>query len=171
MKNKLIGILAILLSLSPLFVVNARAQSDSATFFISPWDTLGYWEFNDTNWLSDWWYAPVSFTNLDNVASWDGNALQVDSSDPAWLQYNLVEDDGHTNLMFEQGTVRLWFQPNWDSASLGGDGPGDWGRFLDAGDYEFQFRLVESLPRSRWGQCNPLRPNQRCGHELSERPH
>ena len=132
MKKRLVGILSVLLSLTQLFMGNASAQNDeSQNFAITP-DLLDYWEFNNTNWLSDWGYSPRSFTNIDNVAGWDGNALQVDNSDAAWLQYN-AENDGWPALTCDQGALRFWFQPNWDSGSLGGSGPGDWGRFIDAG--------------------------------------
>ena len=47
----------------------------------------------------------------------------VDSTNAAWLQYNVVEADGATNLTVDQGTVFFWFAPDWASADQGGIGP------------------------------------------------
>jgi hypothetical protein len=110
------------------------------TFPVNPY--LDSWSFYDpTNWLSDLSYAPIGFTNIVNDdscwASDDGvldcNGLLMDSSDPAFLNYKTVEDDGHTNLICSAGTLWFWFSPDWDSESQGGAGPGDWGRFVDVG--------------------------------------
>jgi hypothetical protein len=96
-----------------------------------PYFQLSTWSFNDTSWYSDLGYAPVSFTNLNNPPSFDGNALQVDSTNTAWLQYNITESDGTNNLTFNAGTIELWVLPDWNS----GTGPGDWGRLIDVGAY------------------------------------
>ena len=97
---------------------------------------LNTWSFEDTNWLSDLGYAPASFTNIDNVPSFDGNGLQVDSTNLAWLNYHVVESGSITNLTFNRGSIELWFKPNWNSASLdGGAGLGDWGRLIEVGCY------------------------------------
>ena len=92
---------------------------------------IGAWDFDDTNWLTMVGDSPISFTNLDNPADWDGHALQVDSPYPSWLQYNIVEEDYTTNLTFPQGTIELWFNPDWNS----GHGPSDSGRLIDVGAY------------------------------------
>jgi len=95
---------------------------------------LSAWNFNDTNWFSSRGYAPLSFTNIDNIDDWDRNALQVDNSNPAWLNYKVVEGDGHTNLTCDRGTISFWFIPNWESTNIdGGTGPGDWAQLIDAG--------------------------------------
>lgn len=94
---------------------------------------LNSWRFNGTNWLSGLRDAPKSFGNLQNVASWDQNALLLDSPDPAWLEYNVVEAGGRTNILCNRGTLHFWFNPNWSSADQGGAGPGTWGRFIDVG--------------------------------------
>jgi hypothetical protein len=101
---------------------------------------LDSWSFDDTNWLSDLGYAPISFSNLSNPASFDGNALQVDSTNAAWLQYNIVESDGSNNLRFVEGAVEMWVSPDWDS----GTGPGDFGRLIDVGAYS------TNAPSSWW---------------------
>ncbi len=102
---------------------------------------LTSWTFGDTNtWHDDLDYAPISFTNL--ASSYMGNiyngvSLSLDSTNPAWLRYNMQEADGHTNLAVESGSVILWFAPGWASANTNqnGSGPGDWGRLLEVGAY------------------------------------
>jgi hypothetical protein len=102
--------------------------------FYTPLDS---WSFDDaTNWTSDDGYAPVSFTNLDYSNLGNGSSLVVDSPNPAWLQYNVYETNGATNLTVAAGTVMFWFAPSsWSSTSAGGTGPGEYGRLLEAGGY------------------------------------
>jgi len=97
---------------------------------------LNLWRFDDTAWLtSRGGYPPLSFTNIDNVAGFDNSALQVDNPDPAWLAYNVVEADNHTNFTCNTGTLLFWFVPNWESNDTNyfGTGPGDWARLIDVG--------------------------------------
>jgi hypothetical protein len=101
---------------------------------------IGAWSFDDTNWLTDGGNPPMSFTNLENPSDWDGDALKIDSPHPAWLQYNIVENSGETNVAFTQGTIQLWFLADWNS----GHGPGDSGRLIDVGAYS------TSNPSSWW---------------------
>src|SRR5690242_12176488 len=101
---------------------------------------LSSWTFNDSTWYSDWGYAPLTYTNLSNPTNWDGNDLQVDSTNAAFLQYNIVEADDTTNLTFDAGTIEFWFRPDWTS----GVGPGDWGRLIEVGEY------VTNAPSSWW---------------------
>jgi hypothetical protein len=131
---KIAGIIFILLGL--LRPVNSLAQMPSLT---DPY--LDSWSFNDpTNWTSDMGYMPIAFTNIDNVSCWATNdallgdhALLLDSTNPAYLNYNVVETNGYTNLIFSAGTLWFWFSPDWTSANQGGTGPGNWGEFIDAG--------------------------------------
>lgn len=105
----------------------------------SPPTWLDSWSFNDTNnWTSDLQYAPVSFNNLDVSRLGQHSALLLDSTNAAWLQYNVIEPgDGHTNLTVgDQGAVMFWFAPtSWSGTNEGGTGPGQWGRLLEAGAY------------------------------------
>ena len=97
---------------------------------------LNSWSFTDTtNWLSDRGYPPVSFTNLGVSDLGAGTALVVDSPDPAWLQYNVIENDGTTNLAVDQGSVLFWFAPNWAGTNEGGTGPGVSSRLIEVGAY------------------------------------
>ncbi len=94
---------------------------------------LNHWCFNDTNWLTGLGYGPRSFTNLVCTPSWSSNALWIDSSNPSFLRYNVFENDSHTNITVENGTVSFWFNPDWSSASSGGSGPGVQGRLIEVG--------------------------------------
>src|SRR5437773_2775917 len=96
---------------------------------------IGDWTFSDTNWLAFRGYAPLAFTNVANVPGGNGNALRVDSTNTAFLQYRVVEGDGTTNLMVDHGSLIFWFRPSWSSTNQGGIGPGDWSRFLEVGAY------------------------------------
>ena len=104
-----------------------------------PWATnilLNSWSFTDpTNWVSDRGYPPVSATNLGISDLGAGTALVVDSTEPAWLQYNVMENDGATNLVVHHGSVMFWFAPNWAGTNAGGTGPGEWSRLIEAGSY------------------------------------
>ena len=107
----------------------------------TPPPRLDSWSFNDvTNWTTDRGYAPVSFSNIEMSEFGDigdGFSVMVDSTNSAWLQYNLIETNGATNLTIDSGTLTLWFCPNWASATTNqnGTGPGDWGRLLEVGSY------------------------------------
>ena len=98
---------------------------------------LDSWSFYDsTNWTSDYGYAPVSFTNIAFSPLGDFHSLVVDTNVPAWLQYNVYENDGTTNLTVDSGTVTFWFAPSsWSSTNAGGMGPGEYGRLFEVGAY------------------------------------
>jgi hypothetical protein len=98
---------------------------------------LDSWSFYDyTNWTNDKGYAPVSFTNLSRSSLGNFCSLVVDTNVPAWLQYNVFETDGTTNLTVDAGTVMFWFAPSsWSGTNVGGSGPGEFGRLLEVGGY------------------------------------
>ena len=99
---------------------------------------LDSWSFTDsTNWTSDLGYAPVSFTNLNFSNLGNGYSLVVDTNAPAWLQLNVYESDGTTNLTVDVGSVTFWFAPDWSSTNdaNGGLGPQECGRLLEVGGY------------------------------------
>ena len=98
---------------------------------------LDSWSFEDsTYWTSDYGYAPVSFTNLAFSSLGNGASLVVDTNIPAWLNYNVYESDGTTNLIVNYGTLTFWFAPgSWSSTNAGGTGPGEYGRLFEVGSY------------------------------------
>src|SRR6266700_3301126 len=119
MKN-LLQIAVPLLGL--LFSFNAFAQ-------LPPFPSLPVsesWSFYDpTNWFSDDGRAPIAFTNIVcDQSAWssddgilDCNGLILDSTNAAFLNYRVVETNGHANLSLAPGAVWFWFSPNWTSAS------------------------------------------------------
>jgi hypothetical protein len=103
-----------------------------------PW--LDSWSFGDTNyWTTDRGYFPVSYGNMGIYNLGPGNSLDIDCQTNAWLQYNVYEADGTTNLnVVSDGSAMFWFAPNWASTSDTNDlgtGPGVWSRLLEIGDY------------------------------------
>jgi hypothetical protein len=116
-----------------------HAQIDPGSGKFGPTNApLDSWSFNDhLNWTSDSGYQPTSFTNLNFAVIGNGRSLVVDTNVPAWLQYNVYENDGTTNLTVDSGSVLFWFGPNWSSAddTNGGFGPQEYGRLLEVGGY------------------------------------
>lgn len=97
---------------------------------------LDSWSFRDsTNWTSDNGYAPVSFSNLAYSYLGNGSSLVVNSTNAAWLRYNVVETGGSTNFSPSVGTVTFWFASSWSGTNAGGTGPGEYGRLFEAGAY------------------------------------
>ena len=57
-------------------------------------NTLGRWSFNDTTgWTNDFGFAPISFTNLGSSILGNGSCLVLDSTNAAWVQYHVTEED------------------------------------------------------------------------------
>lgn len=125
------GCIVFLLTL--LCTWHLMAQPAPPTKYNGPLDT---WSFKDTtNWTDDYGDAPMSFTNLSAAPYGNGNALVVDSTNDAWLRFEVFQD-GNTNMTFDQGTVLFWFSSDWTSESLGGTGPGEpYGALIETGSY------------------------------------
>jgi len=99
---------------------------------------LDSWSFANTMyWTSDLGYYPLSYTNIAVSTNGPGNSLLIDTTGEAWLQYNVFETSGATNLNIESdGSLMFWFYPDWASASntnMVGTGPGVWSRFIEVG--------------------------------------
>lgn len=128
-------IASFLFSLLP--IAHAWVPPGGGTNAATIYRPLDSWSFYDrTNWTSDKGYAPVSFTNLSYSWLGNGSSLVLDSTNPAWLQYNVYETGGKTNLTVAAGTVMFWFAPSsWSSTNSGGNGPGEYARLLEVGGY------------------------------------
>src|SRR5580658_4457482 len=78
---------------------------------IPPGCQMDSWSFEDTNWNSDFGFAPLSYTNIVQVPDWDGNALQVDATNAAWLTYSITENapgyGEYTNLTLDTGSIEF----------------------------------------------------------------
>jgi alpha-tubulin suppressor-like RCC1 family protein len=96
---------------------------------------LGYWRFENTNWLGEQGQIPLAFTNVQNVAGLHGNALHLDSGSAAFLKYREVENSGAANIDVRNGTIVFSFNPNWSSSGAGGTGPGAVGQLLSVGQF------------------------------------
>ncbi len=137
--RKLLALILILLGLLPRMLHGQGLPGEGEGWSFPT--NLNSWSFADTNtWQSDRGYAPISHTNL--AYTFMGNifgsySLSLDSTNPAWLRYNVQENDGTTNLSVAAGSVTMWFSPNWASATTNhnGAGPGDWGRLVEIGSY------------------------------------
>ena len=95
---------------------------------------LGRWRFDTTNtWVGDGGQLPLLATNVTGLPCWDTNAVRIDSTNGAILAYRDVETNGNANINLRNGTVCLWFKPDWSSVNQGGSGPGSYGRLIELG--------------------------------------
>jgi hypothetical protein len=113
---------------------NSFAASSPPPLPTSPGSILDYWTFDDTNWLSGHGFPPKAFYGIQSVPGWSSNALQIIGTN-ALLQYHETETNGLTNIVCPNGTIWLWFLPNWAGTNSGGTGPGAYGRLLEMGVY------------------------------------
>ena len=92
---------------------------------------LGYWRFNYPNFAGEQGQLPMQNVNVSTVASWNGKAAQIDSANASILSYHDVEPGTFSyNINLRTGTIRFWFQPNWNS----GVGPGSEARLIEIGN-------------------------------------
>ncbi len=130
--------LALLLFLPAILAGTARAALPFPGGGYGPTNVpIQSWSFHDsTNWTSDHGYAPVSFTNIYSSYLGDGASLVVATNVPAWLQYNVWESDGTTNLTVDSGTVTFWFASSaWSGTNAGGTGPGEPVQLFSVGEW------------------------------------
>ena len=116
-------------------VASAFSGNRSITDTITEFIPLAHWCFDDTNaWVGEEGQLPLLATNVTGIPSWSSNAVRVDSMNQAMLAYSVVETNGNTNINCQMGSLLFWFKPDWSSASVGGNGPGHWGRLIEMGD-------------------------------------
>src|SRR5207248_763292 len=53
--------------------------------------------------------------------------------DKSLLRFPAINANTNLNLNLQSGAIRFWFAPAWSSASVGGSGPGSYGRLLEVG--------------------------------------
>jgi hypothetical protein len=98
---------------------------------------LGHWRFNrGSDWRAEQGQVPMQALNLTNVPSFDGGALLMNNSKGvSLLKFGTVENNGQTNLAFENGSIRFLFKPHWQSTTTGfGRGPRQWARLVSLGE-------------------------------------
>lgn len=97
---------------------------------------LGYWKFDQPDFVGEQGQAPLVCTNLALTPSFDGNAVSINTTNKGGrLQYRTVEANGHTNLNTVRGALRFWFKPAWASTNEGGIGPGATARLIEIGHW------------------------------------
>lgn len=94
---------------------------------------LGWWRFNNGDWVGERGQVPTLVSNVQSVASWSGEGVRFDSGGPALLNYRASETDGWANLAPSSGTVQFWFRPSWQGTNMGGTGPGAAAHLIDVG--------------------------------------
>jgi outer membrane protein assembly factor BamB len=101
-----------------------------------PDGALSFWPLEELPWQNQRGQLARACTNLNMVSSWDyaGTVLSVGTNVPAWLQFDAF-DNGRSNIVFDFGTISLWYQPNWTSTTDGGTGPTNWAVLLSVGDW------------------------------------
>ena len=133
-SRPLTTILAAVLVARAIALTTAFAASSPPPLPAPPGTILDYWTFDDTNWLSGHGFPPKAFHGIQSVPGWSSNALQIIGTN-ALLQYHEMETNGLTNIVCPNGTIWLWFLPNWASTNSGGAGPGTYGRLIEMGVY------------------------------------
>ncbi|HXG49513.1 MAG TPA: LamG-like jellyroll fold domain-containing protein, partial [Methylomirabilota bacterium] len=89
---------------------------------LPPWPegALKHWRFNAAAEFASERTAPLDHAGVLSVESWSGWALQVAGASPAVIRFPGRDATGRPNLTLDQGSVRFWFRPDWNS----GAGPG-----------------------------------------------
>ncbi|MBN2505868.1 MAG: hypothetical protein JXQ71_04155, partial [Verrucomicrobia bacterium] len=98
-----------------------------------PLPVFNWFFFDDTNVVDAYGSLPITVSNVYLVPSWDNYAVEIADTNPAVLRYLETQTNGAPNILCENGTAYLWFQPYWSSTNVGGTGPGTAARFLELG--------------------------------------
>ena len=116
-----------------LLTVPAFCQSGPPAF---PAVQLNQWVLAQPNWPDIYGDASLRSANLNTAPGWShaGTALSVDTNVPAFLNLSVM-DDGEANISLPAGAFSFWFQPNYTSATDGGDGPTNWASLLTIGQW------------------------------------
>jgi hypothetical protein len=101
-----------------------------------PDDALMFYPLETPPWTDLYDDPAKGFTNLNVAPSWDyaGTAVSLDTNCGPYLQY-YVYQDGYTNILFDNGSLSVWFQANWTSVTDGGTGPTNWATVLSVGNW------------------------------------
>jgi hypothetical protein len=72
----------------------------------------------------------------DHLELTDGaflNGNRFSNASNGQLQFPYRQADGTPLVNLRRGSIRFWYRPDWSSRSMGGDGPGNFGRLLELG--------------------------------------
>jgi hypothetical protein len=125
-----------------LYDTNLDAQGNALLFdyrhSIDPTNTyppglVGYWPFDTADWMGVMGQLPVVTNGLQLVPGHLSNAVHMGYTNSN-LRYNYAESSGRTNINLQNGSIVMWFKPDWSSVNLGGAGLGvqenDWGNLI-----------------------------------------
>ncbi len=119
------GLLILMLSTA---IASARPRPPMPPY---PEQSLNSWRFDGTSWLTNTRTGPLVYDNLQLVESWSGHALQM-TGPSGLLALPNNQPDGTPNFTLAEGTIRLWFAPDWTSQP-DGTGPGAVSRLFEVG--------------------------------------
>jgi hypothetical protein len=86
---------------------------------------LNAWRMDGGDWLTTRGTAPVAWTNVQAVPTWNTNAARFAGTNQAYLRYDWVGTNGITNVTVGRGSLWMWYRPyQWSGTNLGGTGPG-----------------------------------------------
>ena len=131
-----IGKLPAILFLSLLTALVASAQNALPRTPLPPFPEQAFntWRFDDALSWGGPLSPPLALRGTQTEESGSGYALKVTAAQgPVLNCFPLFQSDGRPNLTLHAGTVRLWFAPDWSSASAGGKGPGTFARLIEVG--------------------------------------
>src|SRR5436309_456409 len=97
------------------------------------------WRFNNSSFPGEAGQQPFVLSSVTATSSWSGYAalFVTNTGSGSLLTYRESEPSGTNNINCKNGTVRWWFRPAWDSASLGGTGPNNDPRLLEVGKFSY----------------------------------
>jgi alpha-tubulin suppressor-like RCC1 family protein len=121
-------------------LASASSVTNSIAVTANEYALLGHWRFDNTNtWIGVRSQLPLLATNVIGIPDWSSNAVRVDTTSTALLNYRVVETNGNVNINCQTGSVLFYFKPDWSSANQGGTGPGCSGRLIEIGNYNPAF--------------------------------
>lgn len=121
------------------------------------WQTqLGSFRFDTPDWIGLQGQLPLAYTNLQLNAGWSVGGVEINSNlGPSILVYpDINTNTSLANIVYNQGSVRFWFRPDWNSGTGGGPKQpeprlietgtkgttgGSWGLYLSADGTNLRF--------------------------------
>lgn len=100
---------------------------------------IAYFPFDAPDWRSAEGALPTQATGSP-VDGFKGKGLLIDSASEVHV-YPWLRSDGRPNYSFRQGTVRLWFKPNWSSPSMSGG----WSRLFQLGNWTADHSVASAI--------------------------
>ncbi len=91
-----------------------------------------WWDATDSSWrLGDRGQSPIATGTETQVAGATHSGVQIIASPSGPLRYDVKDALGRLNLRLDQGSIRLWFKPNWSLPA-----PSDWSApLVEVGKY------------------------------------